>query len=439
VSVVRRRHLGPAVAAVLAALVIGGCATPVAPSAAPATASMATPAGGDERAQGWAEDLRSLVSLRERHHPDPWYGIERELYVRAVEAVVARIGQMSDDQLLVEATRLAAMPTWTGRDGHGGIYPWGEGTYGTHLLPLRLYRFSDGWFVVDAMAPYEDLVGDRLTAIAGHEIEAVLEAVEPLVPRDNEQQVLSHGGLLMVTAEVLHGLGIVADADDSVPIALDRAGEIDVDPVAMSTFGGWAGGHHIHSPPGRPEGPAWLRNLEEDGWWEWQDATGTAYIQLNLVADRNGPMIGEVREQLATGDVERLVVDLRHNPGGDNTLYHGLLQLIQEADAAGIRIYTIMGRATFSAAGNLLTDIEESTEAILVGEDSGNSPNQFGDSIATELPHSGLVFRVAPQWIVAGDPDDPRITISPDLPAPLSSADYFGDRDPAMAAILADS
>ena len=83
--------------------------------------------------------------------------------------------------------------------------------------------------------------------------------------------------------------------------------------------------------------------------------------------------------------------------------------------------------------------MEDLQDAILVGEDSGNSPNQYGNSIATELPHSGLVFRVAPQYIVAGDPDDPRITIHPDLPAPVSSADYFGDRDPAMAAILADS
>ena len=55
------------------------------------------------------------------------------------------------------------------------------------------------------------------------------------------------------------------------------------------------------------------------------------------------------------------------------------------------------------------------------------------------LEHSGLVFRVAPDYIVVSDPDDDRITIEPDLPAPLSSADYFADRDPAMEAILADS
>jgi hypothetical protein len=162
-------------------------------------------------------------------------------------------------------------------------------------------------------------------------------------------------------------------------------------------------------------------------------------VQLNLVADRNPTMLDELRAQLAAGGVERIVLDLRHNPGGDNTLYAGLLALLDDADAAGLPLYVVMGRATFSAAGNLLTDLEQETDAILVGEDSGNSPNQYGNSIPTELSHSGLVFRVAPQYIIASDVDDSRVTIRPDLPAPLSSADYFGDRDPAMAAILADS
>jgi len=32
-----------------------------------------------------------------------------------------------------------------------------------------------------------------------------------------------------------------------------------------------------------------------------------------------------------------------------------------------------------------------------------------------------------------------RITIKPSIAAPLPSTDYFGDRDPAMEAMLADS
>jgi hypothetical protein len=36
------------------------------------------------------------------------------------------------------------------------------------------------------------------------------------------------------------------------------------------------------------------------------------------------------------------------------------------------------------------------------------------------------------------DPDDPRLTIEPDVPIPPSSADYFAGIDPALEAALGD-
>jgi hypothetical protein len=72
-----------------------------------------------------------------------------------------------------------------------------------------------------------------------------------------------------------------------------------------------------------------------------------------------------------------------------------------------------MGRATLSAAGKFVTEVERSTDGTLVGEDLGTSPNQYGDSVPVTLEHTGLVFRVAPQCIMKGDPADPRITIEP--------------------------
>jgi hypothetical protein len=120
---------------------------------------------------------------------------------------------------------------------------------------------------------------------------------------------------------------------------------------------------------------------------------------------------------------------VRHNGGGDNTTYASFLRTLQEADAAGIPVYVLMGRITFSAAGNFVTDVEQTTGAIFVGEELGTSPNHYGDSVSVRLEHSGLVFRVAPRHHVGSVPDDPRITMEPDLPAPIASGHYFGDTD----------
>lgn len=410
--------------------------------AASACTTSAPTVTGPDRVAGWRADLDRLVSAREDNHPDPWHGIARDDYVAAVAEVAARVPDLSDDQLMVEVTRLAAMPTWAGRDGHGGIYPWGEGSYGVQMYPLRLYWFSDGLFVVDALPPYGELVGARVDAVAGHDTDDVLAAVEPLVPRDNEQQVLTHAPRLMLAAEVLHGLGLVDDPDAPATFTTSRAGAgrttTEVKPVAVERYEAWAGGHHAHSAPSRPSGPAWLRRTSEPIWWELLAESRTAYIQYNFVGDGVRPVADQVAAAVTAGRAKRVVVDVRHNPGGNNSTYWPLVSFLEDA-AAELpgRIYVIMGRATFSAAGNFVTELERGTDAVLVGEDLGASPNQYGDSRTLPLEHSGLVFRVAPQYIVKGDPDDERITISPDLPAPLSSGDYFGDRDPAMAAILA--
>jgi hypothetical protein len=392
----------------------------------------------DPRTEGWRTDLEMLVNARESNHPDPWHGIDREAYVAEVDAVAARVPKLSDSELLVEITRLAAMPTWNGRDGHGGIYPWGEGTFGTHLYPLRLWHFSDGLFVTDALPPYGDVIGSRVEQINGGNIDEILDAVAPLVPRDNEQQVLSHGPRLLVTAEVLHGLGFVEDPQAPATFTMSVDGvqiERPVEPVPMPQFEAWAGGHHSLSPPARPTGAAWIRQPAMPIWWEYQPETRTAYIQYNVVSSGVAAMTDQVRMRL--GESDRIVVDVRHNSGGDNTTCGPLLTLLRlpEVNQPG-RLYLIMGRATFSAAGNFVTEVERSTEATLVGEDLGTSPNQYGDSVPVKLKHSGLVFRVAPQYIVKSDPADPRITIEPHLEVPLSSSDYFGDRDPAMAAIV---
>jgi hypothetical protein len=395
---------------------------------------------GDARTAGWRADLETLVTARENNHPDPWHGIDRARYIAEVDAVSTRVPELNDDELLVEITRLAAMPTWNGRDGHGGIYPWGEGTFDAHLYPLRLWHFSDGLFVTDALPPYDDLVGARIISVNDHDVDEILAAVGPLVPRDNEQQLLSHGPRLIVTAEVLHGLGFIDDPLASVDIMISHGGSssrrVEVEPVPMQQYEGWAGGHHSMSPPARPTGPPWIRQLNNEIWWEYQPETRTAYVQYNFVGSGVAAVAKEVGARLAQGDVDRLVVDVRHNPGGDNTTYGPLLTFLRspEVNQPG-RLYVIMGRATFSAAGNFVTEVERSTSAILVGENLGSSPNMYGDSIPLELEHSGLIFRVAPYYIEKSHPDDPRITIEPDIAVPPRSADYFGDRDPAMDAI----
>ena len=105
----------------------------VAPQSPPSTA-VATAAGG------FQADVAAMLQARDTIHPDGWFGMDRAEWIAAADEVAARAETLSDDQRLVELVRLAAMPTWNGRDGHSGIWPFTPDD-GTHLYPVRWWRF----------------------------------------------------------------------------------------------------------------------------------------------------------------------------------------------------------------------------------------------------------------------------------------------------------
>lgn len=132
------------------------------------------------------------------------------------------------------------------------------------------------------------------------------------------------------------------------------------------------------------------------------------------------------------------MLDVRHNGGGNTYLYPPLLKalLYYELTQPGGKIFAIIGRQTFSAAQNFTNDVDRLTDAIFVGEPTGSRPSFAGESTQAVLPYSGVGFGISTclhQHVYA---TDRRIWIAPDVPAELSSADYFANRDPALAAIL---
>jgi C-terminal processing protease CtpA/Prc len=95
----------------------------------------------------------------------------------------------------------------------------------------------------------------------------------------------------------------------------------------------------------------------------------------------------------------------------------------------------LIGRKTFSAAGNLAAVLDHETRARFVGEPTGGSPNQWGDAAQVALPSLGLTVHVALQAVEVV-PDDRRLEVRPDVPAEPTAADFFAGRDPVLARAL---
>ena len=135
--------------------------------------------------------------------------------------------------------------------------------------------------------------------------------------------------------------------------------------------------------------------------------------------------------------IEALVLDLRHNGGGDTFTNVPLLEGIIRCNKLQNRgsLFLIIGRRTFSAAQNTTSDLERRTQAILVGEPTGSNPNFIGESIAIPLPHSGWVVSLSDLWWQHSMAMDYRVWTHPQLYAPPTAAAFREHRDVAMEAI----
>src|SRR5690606_26639010 len=124
-----------------------------------------------------------------------------------------------------------------------------------------------------------------------------------------------------------------------------------------------------------------------DAWWTHELAPLKAlYVQINAIANQENETFAQFSEQLrrqATAPgIHNIILDLRHSAGGNGYLTAPLLRALIHFDASSEqhRLYVIIGRNTFSASHNLITDLDRIAQPIFIGEPSGSRPNAISEA-----------------------------------------------------------
>jgi hypothetical protein len=414
---------------------------PVTPSPAasnvPTGGAVATPAPSLDRVAGWQADIAALVPGMDRLHPDLFHGVSKADLDAAAAALAATAPTATDDQLLVGIMRIVAMVSSPETcDGHTGAFVWGTGSFPVDSLPLRIWMFEDDAVIVDALPPYEDLIGARIDAVDGHPMSEVLAALEPIIPRDNLTTVRLLTPRFLLIPQVLRGLGLADDGPVSLETTLgDASRTTDVEPIPMTGYNAWAGPYGLHLPAN----PAvrYLSRIDDALWWEPLDGGETLYVQYNRVDRLESTLVSELRTALRGEAVGSVILDLRHNYGGELSALDAITPLFDDpaVDQPG-KLIVLIGRNTFSAGSILAARLDRATDATFVGEPTGGCPTLWGDPEELLLPSSGIVVNVATERAVGVDANDPRTTIQPDAMADLSLEDWNDGVDPAFAVIV---
>jgi hypothetical protein len=398
-------------------------------------------------AEQWREDLRYLAQEMPARHKNLFHTIAPEQFTNAVKILDGRIPSMTRAQIIVEFERIVAMV----QDGHTRIqgFPF-DPRMGFHSYPLALYLYKDGLFVRAADRTYIDAVGARVVKIGNAYAEQAMNTVRDLVCRDNEMGIKAYAPLLLVTPEVLHAVGLVDDIENA-KFVIERDGRQKT--IILKPTSGQELVSYVFLRK-KPENwfdardnasvtlPLWLKDPGNNFWFEYLTDSRILYVQYNAVEDKEHETVAVFAKRLFefvdAHPVDRFVIDLRLNGGGNNQLNRPLLLGIIKAnkiDQPG-RLFAIIGRNTFSAAQSFVDELEKYTNTIFVGEPTAENVNQYGDPVGIVLPNSGITVRVSTLWWQYMDPRDIRQWTPPLVSTPLTAEDYRDNIDPAMKAIV---
>lgn len=318
------------------------------------------------------------------------------------------------------------------------------------VLPVNLYHFKDGIYVEGTQKVHQEILGAKVIKIGEYPVEEALERIYPVVPAENDSYFKAYGLRFLTVPAVLHTQGVLPELTDTVSLTLLKGGKTIKYSLPVIAYKSLSRDYLLTIPTAdwlsarqQNQTPLYLKKLNDTYFnFEYLEDSKTLYVRQSSVFNHETETIKAFYERLFafadTHKIEKFIYDVRLNGGGNNYNNKGLIQAIlarPNLNKKG-KFFYITGRQTFSACQNLTNEIENYTNAIMVGEPTAENKNFYGDTKKVTLPNSKLNCYLSfawwqdmPQWENA-DATFPVIAIEPTF------AQYQQNEDPVVDFIL---
>mgnify|MGYP001101241927 CR=1 FL=1 len=324
-------------------------------------------------------------------------------------------------------------------DGHAKVE--GGLEYLSGYYPIGFNFLHDGIFCVKAMKGRENLIGLKLVAIDGHPIAQVIDSLSQMVSFDNEQTIKNRVTGFLNIPEVLEAYQLINDKNSINYEFLVRDGKEQVAEITKVDFSDnidWAEKKYNIKYPFRFE-------LAKHYYNDTLIANkNILYIDFNKVQnDKSFIPIDEYFQNISTkyqsNTIDKLLIDLRFNGGGNDYYNHFVIEFLEKEIKKNpqLDIYLGIGKNTYSAAQKLISRIQNNFEPILIGENTGSSPNHFGDAVKIHLTNSNLNLKVSTIYH-EDQPKNKSRSSMPEIKIPLTSIDFFNSSDPILSYLMFD-
>lgn len=396
--------------------------------------------------QQWQEDLRQLQSEVHENYSSLFVKVTPTEFDAAVEQLYQEIPNMEESQIIVEMAKMVALFGY----GHTRlVLPMSHDDYPNpfHQLPFNLYWFSDGVFIQGVHKDYEKALGAKVLAIGDLSIEEAIKAVYPVVSVENDLFFKAYGLNYLGIPEVLLACSISKDLD-KVRLKLEKGGQVFAMDFelrnwedAMRQYGFLQSGGDWLDAKKQDQTPLWLKDLEKIYEYEYLPEHKALYVRQSQVRDDDSLTLEDFYQEvfnfIDTSEVEKLIIDVRLNGGGNNFKNKSVITGVIRSEKINQpgHFFVLIGRRTFSACQNLVNELDNYTEVAFIGEPTGENINFFGDVNVVRLKNSRLPVRLSYAWWQNKPPWDKREWMPPHQAVELSSKDYLNNLDPVLEAV----
>lgn len=396
-------------------------------------------------ARQWQEDLRFLQQTVHKDYPFLFVKTTEEIFDAEVEKLYKDIPNLEEHEIIVGMARVIALFQY----GHMGV-GFSQKPFGFHYLPLNVYQFKDGVYVQGVHKDYPQALGAQVLEINSVPIADALKRIYPVVSAENTQYFKAYGIRYVTIPEVLHAQGITNKLQNSVEFTLQKDGKTFTQQFTALPKGEKVPTHYGYvwedetwlEARKQDRTPLYLKQLNRIYFFEYLSKEKVVYVRHSQI--QNDPeedmqsFYARLFDFIENEAVEKLVLDVRLNGGGNNYLNKPILTGILETKKINQigRFFVLIGRNTFSACQNLVNELDNYTNVIFVGEPTAENVNFYGDSRPVPLPNSQVPVYLSFAWWQDKPAWENADWLAPAIPVAMDFEDYASNEDPVLQAAL---
>jgi hypothetical protein len=398
---------------------------------------------GQSREDLWKQDISYLRIELPLKHPNLFFKTEKEKFIFKLDSISELINEKTDIELSIALQEVIAIMG----DDHTGIN--NRKTKLEGVLPLYLYWYTEGIFVLKTFEQYNELLGCKIVSINKTPINQVIKKLSDLTAKTNEAIIKKIIPNVIPYVAYLKYYKITTTDKISITY-IDQKGsekDITIQPTVDKDFWRKMISYNFEKLP------LCEINTRKYFWYNYNEDNKILYTQYNRCLGKEveakygskkkaeklpsfEKYVKNLITILKTKEVDKFVFDMRYNSGGSSPQGTSLVKQIAQINSINKKgkLFVVTGRRTFSSAVLNSIDFQNYTNAIFIGEPTSGKPNHYGEVKKFLLPNSGLTINYSSKYFTYAKED--TNSFYPEYEIKASFEDLKNGIDPVMEWII---